>query len=198
MDEIRYVLALVLIILMPMVISFWIVIHVGSSFWKKRSPYVAYSSALIVMMLVGYLTYQYRTLLIGEDWGFSWVSFGPGLIIYLASLRLAAPVRRYLSFKTFAGVPEVADQPTSLLVEGPYAAVRHPRYFMVLVGIVGWALMANHGATYGVAIICSLGMLLVVHFEERELRQRFGKDYEDYAQRVPQLIPKSGSLRSFL
>lgn len=198
LDSLRYGLALVLIVIVPMVIVFWFVIHSGSSIWKKRSIYVAYSVAGGAMLVVGVASFIFRMELVGHDLGSSWVLFLIGFFIYAASLKLAAPVRRHLKFKTFAGVPEISNAPTTLLERGPYAAVRHPRYFMVLVGIVGWALMANFATAYLVGIVCIFGMLAVVQLEERELRQRFGADYTNYAKRVPQIVPRWDGLKHFL
>ena len=36
------------------------------------------------------------------------------------------------------------------------------------------------------------GITLVAVLEERELRERFGKEYEDYCSRVPMFIPRLG------
>lgn len=198
LDSLRYGLALVLIVIVPMVIVFWFVIHSGNSLWKKHSIYVAYSVAGVSMLVVGITSFVFRTEFVGRDLGSSWVLFLMGFLIYAGSLKLAAPVRRHLNFKTFAGVPEISNAPTVLLESGPYAAVRHPRYFMVLVGIAGWALMANFATAYLVGIVCTFGMLAVVQLEERELRQRFGADYVNYAKRVPQILPRWGGLKHFL
>ena len=198
METLRFGLAVILVVLVPMVIGFWIVIHGGSSLWKKCPSAVAYSAAGLAMLVIGLFAYVYRAFLVGDDLGMNWPVFIVGLVIYVASLKMAAPVRRHLTFQTFAGVPEVSNTETRLLIEGPYAAVRHPRYFMVLVGIVGWAMMAHHSTAYLVAVICLAGMMLVVQMEERELRTRFGTDYVDYSKRVPQILPRFRALKHFL
>ena len=81
-----------------------------------------------------------------------------------------------------------------MLTDGPYAIVRHPRYLMVLVGIVGWALMANFSSAYVTSGACIICMLAVVALEERELRNRFGDAYITYSNQVPQIIPKPQDL----
>jgi len=197
LNEVRYAIALVLVVLVPMVIAFWLVIHLGTPIWRRYRGLVAYSCAGIILALVGTFAWFQRTFLIGNDWGTNWLLFGAGLLIYLASLRMALPVRRYLSFSTFAGMPEITDKPIQLITEGPYAIIRHPRYLMVLVGIVGWAMMANFQAAYVTSAACMVGLWGIIQLEERELKARFGKAYDRYSQDVPQVIPKMGDWLSF-
>ena len=190
LDSLRYFLALVLVILVPMVIAYWLVIHLGADYWRRFRTRFAYICAALAMTATGVGTWLNRDLLIGPDLGFRWWLFGAGLAIYLLSLRLARPVRKQLRFSTFAGVPEISDNPTPLLTNGPYAIVRHPRYLMVLVGIIGWALMANFQSAYLTSIGCIIGMLGSVALEERELKERFGSQYLTYASEVPSILPR--------
>ena len=79
-----------------------------------------------------------------------------------------------------------------LLDEGIYARVRHPRYAAVMIGVWGWAMMSNHGTSYLMAAALVPALLGVIHFEEKELVERFGDDYRAYRERVPALFPRSG------
>ena len=71
-----------------------------------------------------------------------------------------------------------------------YARMRHPRYVSVFVGSLGWSMMANNGAAYGVVAVLIPLLLGLVHLEERELVDRFGDRYRAYRARVPALIPR--------
>lgn len=84
---------------------------------------------------------------------------------------------------------EAADPRGRLLQEGIYARVRHPRYAAVMIGIWGWAAMSNHGTSYLIAALLIPALVGVIHFEERELVDRFGGAYREYRDRVPALIP---------
>jgi protein-S-isoprenylcysteine O-methyltransferase Ste14 len=65
-------------------------------------------------------------------------------------------------------VPPVELLPPShtLVTQGIYSHIRHPRY------------------------------LQVVLFEERELRHRFGEEYERYCQHVPRFLPRISRRRA--
>ena len=55
----------------------------------------------------------------------------------------------------------------------------------------GTALFSNYLASWILLVITVPALLLIVHFEERELRDRFGNAYVEYARRVPRFVPRS-------
>ena len=197
MDEFRYFLGLVLIVIMPVVITFWVVIHGGSKQWRKRSPEMAYSFAGFFILIVILLAWSYRISLLGADLGFNLLLFVMGTLIYIASFVLWKPVKKHLDFKTFAGVPEVTDQKIELIQDGPFAIVRHPRYLMVAIGVAGWCLMSNYAGAYLIGLLSIAGLFLIVWLEERDLVMRFGDEYRAYQKQVPQLIPTISGMKKF-
>ncbi len=197
MDEFRYFLGLVLIVIMPVVITFWVVIHGGSKQWRKRSPEMAYSFAGFFILVVILLAWSYRISLLGADLGLNLLLFVMGTLIYIASYVLWKPVKKHLDFKTFAGVPEVTDQKIELIQDGPFAIVRHPRYLMVAIGVAGWCLMSNYAGAYLIGLLSIAGLFLIVWLEERDLVMRFGDEYRAYQKQVPQLIPTISGMKKF-
>ena len=65
--------------------------------------------------------------------------------------------------------------------------MRHPRYFGYALAILGWALFANYLGLYVYVVISWAFIYVLILVEERELSERFGAQYEDYARRVPRL-----------
>lgn len=198
MDEFRYALGLILVIIMPVVITFWLVIHLGSNIWRTQSPTRAYGFAGIFICIVIGLCFSYRGLLLGDDLGLNWVLFIAGAIIYIASWALWRPVKNHLDFKTFAGIPEVKNEKIPLIKDGPFAIVRHPRYFMVVIGIIGWCLMSNYSGVYVMAITSIFGLIAIVSLEEKDLVVRFGDEYLEYQKSVPQIFPKWAGVKRFI
>jgi protein-S-isoprenylcysteine O-methyltransferase Ste14 len=77
-----------------------------------------------------------------------------------------------------------------LITEGPYRIVRHPIY----TGMLGMLIAAGLAASYWVAFIVALVVFLLgtsirIRSEERLLREAFGQAYEEYAEKVPAIIP---------
>ena len=56
--------------------------------------------------------------------------------------------------------------------------------------MVAYALFCNYLATYLLVPAVAILIYLIVLLEERELRNRFGAEYEAYCARVPRFVPK--------
>jgi len=67
--------------------------------------------------------------------------------------------------------------------------MRHPRYVEIFVALLGCALIANYLAAYLLVLLVAAELFLVVLLEEKELRERFGDEYQTYARRVPRFLP---------
>lgn len=75
-----------------------------------------------------------------------------------------------------------------LKTRGSYAIVRHPLYGAEVLMILG--IILSHGSllAFGVGFVWLLLQIRRAQYEESVLRQTF-PEYEDYARRVPMLIP---------
>jgi len=77
-----------------------------------------------------------------------------------------------------------------LATGGPYAYVRHPIY----TGMMGMLLATGVAVSSWKVIAAALGVFIIgttirVRSEERLLRRAFGKEFDDYSQRVRAFIP---------
>lgn len=78
-----------------------------------------------------------------------------------------------------------------LIQDGPYSVMRHPLYFFTFLGFLGAGLAMESFVLTGTMIaIFLVTHLPVIRREEDRLRQLFGEEYGQYAQRVPAVIPK--------
>jgi len=77
-----------------------------------------------------------------------------------------------------------------LITAGPYARIRNPIYTGMLGMLIATGLAAEHWIALIVAIpIFVLGMVIRIRTEEKLLRAEFGEAFEEYARRVPAVIP---------
>ena len=92
---------------------------------------------------------------------------------------------------TGRGTVAPVDPPTTLVVRGLYRYVRNPIYVGVLLIVLGEAILFEslRLATYAV-ILWLFFHLVVVLYEEPELREKFGTEYEAYLRSVGRWIPK--------
>ena len=94
--------------------------------------------------------------------------------------------RRMMSF---------AVKTDALLSSGPYRLVRNPIYLADLIAFTGFALCLPPIGLL-LPVLLFLHYTQLIGYEERSLRQEFGRDYEDYRSRVPRLLPGFGALKS--
>ena len=192
MSEIRYCIAVAFVCLVPGVFVYWFSIHPFVNFWRRVGAGRTVGLHLAFMGLIALIVSTQRSWLIA-------VEFESHLWLYVAGgglMALSAVLRKRLGWElrlsTLLGFPEVdpARYPQPLLTGGPYAHVRHPRYLQLTLAFWAWALLANYLAAYVLAALALAGIRLVVHWEERELRTRYGAAYREYELRVPRFIPR--------
>jgi len=77
-----------------------------------------------------------------------------------------------------------------LIIEGPYAYVRNPIYTGMFGMLIATGLAMEHWiATIVAVIVFAAGLVIRVRTEEKLLRAAFGQEFEDYARRVPAVLP---------
>jgi len=77
-----------------------------------------------------------------------------------------------------------------LITAGPFARIRNPIYTGMLGMLVATGLAMEHWIALIVAVIIFLiGMAIRIRSEEKLLRAEFGEAFEEYARRVPAVIP---------
>ena len=77
-----------------------------------------------------------------------------------------------------------------LAVTGPYARVRHPQYDGFLLIMIGFLLQWPTIPTLAMFPILTVVYLRLARAEEREVAERFGDTWRDYARRTPAFLPR--------
>jgi protein-S-isoprenylcysteine O-methyltransferase Ste14 len=85
---------------------------------------------------------------------------------------------------------EVAIQEEHTLVtDGPYRYLRHPRYSGMILFITGIALAFRSWIGLGLAAVTTVILFWRIHDEEALMQQEFGTRWEEYARTRRRLIP---------
>ena len=92
------------------------------------------------------------------------------------------------------GTPALFDPPREFVASGPYRYVRNPMYIGAITVLEGAAMIFGSTAIaiFG-GVYWFLAHLLVVLYEERTLRSRFGESYAVYSSRVRRWLPRVGA-----
>lgn len=76
-----------------------------------------------------------------------------------------------------------------LRTDGAYGVVRHPIYAGLLASCTGAAILRARPEPLAAVAVLAAVLHFKAGYEERLLRLRFGAAYEEYAERVPRLVP---------
>ena len=132
----------------------------------------------------------YRTYLSETNWT-AW--FWIGAVVSVLGISFAIWARVYLGSNWSSSVTIKRDH--ELITSGPYGLVRHPIYTGLLTGFLGTAIAIAQVRSL-VAFAFFFAMLwFKLRLEERWMRLQFGEVYEQYAQRVPALVPLPHKIR---
>lgn len=124
-----------------------------------------------------------------------WLSGSVGIILAVFTVGLAvasdwfvASAVRTLGKQWAVQARLVEDH--NLITAGPYAYIRNPIYTGMLGMLIATGLATQHWIALIIAIVVfMIGLVIRVRVEENLLRMAFGQQFEDYAKRVPALIP---------
>lgn len=148
----------------------------------ERSAYTWIASLLFVAVCALWRPVPGTLYALTGPWAFA------GYAVQAAGLVLTLRGAAAVDALDLAGVRPVLQAPhgaprhVPLETRGLYGFVRHPLYFSWILLVFGAPHMTGTRACF--AAISTLYIALAIPFEERSLVQTFGRDYEDYRQRV--------------
>jgi protein-S-isoprenylcysteine O-methyltransferase Ste14 len=192
-DRIRYLLALVSLTVLPPGLLFWLVIHPWARAWRRLGPLQTYLIVLPPVFALGAVLFRVRGRLVGADLGKHWSLISMAVVLYGVVAWLEFQYWRQLSIPTLIGIPELSGGghgKGTLLKDGVYGTVRHPRYLSAGLAVVANALITNHAGIYVLILLLFPAGFVMLAFEERELVDRFGEEYRQYQREVPRVLPR--------
>ncbi len=194
MDTARYVVAVLLMMSLPPGVFLWYFIHPFAAFWRRFGPVWTYTILSVPVVLYMVVAYVSRDLLLGVDYGTNHVAIAIAVVCAMGGFGIAIARRKLLTAGVLTGMPELSDEryPGTLLSDGIYGRVRHPRYVEIVLLSLAYALFANYLGPYVLVLLLVPAIYLVVLIEERELRERFGDAYDEYCRQVPRFFPRRG------
>jgi protein-S-isoprenylcysteine O-methyltransferase Ste14 len=161
----------------------------------ERTTYVLATDLCLVLLLALWQPWG------GEVWHVGgaaavglWLLCGAGWVLAIASTYAVDHLELVGLRQAGWASPRDGDTAARLQVGGLLGIVRHPLMTGLLVAF--WA-TPQMGASHLLFALASTGYVAVgILFEERDLRRTFGTAYDEYAARVPALVPGLAFRRS--
>src|SRR3990172_9605872 len=192
-----YYVALVILIGLQYGILMWLVIHplALAKSLRQVGPVWAYVTVHLTVAVPGVLLagtiLWLRDTILAIDYGTNYLLMALSVIPFALAVAIYLGHRKYLTLQIIVGVPELTSSREGvLLTEGIYSRIRHPRYVETILWILGYALFTNYLAMYLAFLLMLPIMHMIVLLEEKELKERFGVEYEEYCRHVPRYIPR--------
>ena len=171
--------------------------------WRTFGAFAAFVVALFVEMygfplsiylLSGWLQTKYPSLdLLSHNTGHLWSTLlGDKGDPHFSPLHIASYVFLGFGFYLLSAAWNVlyhAQQRHALAKAGPYARIRHPQYVAFVLVLVGFLLQWPTLLTLVMFPILVVMYARLAITEEKEMRKRFGAEFEAYAARTPRFLP---------
>lgn len=178
--------------------------------WRTFGAFAAFIVALFVEMygfpltiylMSGWLQTNFPNLdLMSHNSGHLWSTLlGEKGDPHVGVLHIASYVFLGLGFYLLSAAWNVlydAQRATRLATTGPYARIRHPQYVAFVMILLGFLLQWPTLLTLVMfpILVAMYGRLALT--EEREMRERFGAEFDAYAARTPRFVPAWGDRAS--
>jgi protein-S-isoprenylcysteine O-methyltransferase Ste14 len=190
MERVARGVALLVLLGCPYLFLYWLLLHPLARFWRSLPSTLTFLVINGAVVSAAVPIYLQRDALLRTHYGVRWPLIIVGLPFAVASMLLDRSRARSLDTRTLMGVPEMAQGGGSLVTDGVYERIRHPRYVSGFLGLAAASLFTNYLAVYVVWAAYVPAFLLFVTLEERELLHRFGASYDAYSRQVPRFVPR--------
>jgi protein-S-isoprenylcysteine O-methyltransferase Ste14 len=189
MDTARWFIAVMMIVWVPPAVAAWYLIHPFAHFWRRMGTVASFCVIYSLLISGAVLLWHFSPFLVGRDLGVQPLLLALAVPVGTVGAVIARRRRKFLNQRILVGVPEVSKTDKGrLLSEGIYARTRNPRYLEFVAFSFVYVAFANYTGTWVLFALIFPALHLVVLLEERELRERFGAEYEEYCGRVPRYL----------
>jgi len=123
----------------------------------------------------------------GVPWVAHPVMCALALVVCAFGIAIRATATGFLPFSIIASRSLHKQQ---LVTDGPYAVTRNPLYLGTWFALTSFGFVTNLWGLAFLATVVTVKVVRLVRYEEAQLRETFGAEYDAYAARVPLIFPR--------
>lgn len=143
--------------------------------WQQWLSWILFFISMVGVPLLGALDFGS----LGDGY---WPRFVIGILAATLGLGISIWGIRILSAQQSLG------NEGKMVTEGPYKYTRNPQYFGFILFYTGIIVIASSFMALVSGALLVLVFLILPFSEEPWLRQRYGKQYEEYCEKVPRFV----------
>ena len=183
-------IALFYLILLLWIPFYWFVFHPAIRFWRQVGNR-AFWVALPVWLIFAVGIVVARHALLGTRWERNALTWAIGGGLFLVASWLDVQTRHTFGWRRLVGMAELNPEHRlrGVVRTGVYGCIRHPRYLLYMLMGLSMALLTGANLIFLLAFLNVLLYQVLAPFEERELLDQYGQQYESYRRSVPRFLP---------
>jgi protein-S-isoprenylcysteine O-methyltransferase Ste14 len=185
--------ALFYLILLLWIPFYWLIFHTALRYWRRLGTR-SFGVALPVWMIFAVGIIIERHLLLAVRLERNALTWAVGGALFVVASWLDVETRHAFGWRRLVGLTELNPQHQlcGVVRTGVYGRIRHPRYLLYMLMVLGMALLTGSAAIFLLAFLNALLLQVVAPLEERKLLDQYGPQYEDYRRAVPRFVPHLG------
>ncbi|MEJ2240520.1 MAG: isoprenylcysteine carboxylmethyltransferase family protein [Candidatus Bathyarchaeota archaeon] len=185
---------LMMIAMWPAIPMFLIQLHGATDFWKKIGIWT-YAVVILEWLPIAYFIYAIQDFFFQFQFEFNIIIAIIGFSFIAAGIVLHSWTAYLLGLKATIGYTELEKVQYSkkdrIITSGPFSIARHPSYWAHTFILFGSFLVSGLSTLAAITIVDILiAYFITMELEEKELVDRFGKEYIEYQKQVPKFFPK--------
>jgi len=167
---------------------YWFILHPFSRFWRALVRPAFYFAGFGSWSLGAFFVIHFRNKLLAAGAPSGFAAF-VGATLILADGYVLYRAGKDLGHGKLVGRAELTGK-TELVATGIYRHIRHPRYAGMIASVAGACLLAGSNWAVEISVIWFALVMDMIFLEEREMRARFGPEYDSYSRDVPGFFPR--------
>ena len=184
-------LAIFYLVLLLWIPFFWFVFHPAIRYWRSVGNGALWS-ALPLWLTFALVIIAARHDILSRRIERNALTWALGTVLFVVANWLDSQTRRTFGWKRLVGLAELNPQHrlSGIVRTGVYGRVRHPRYLLYMLMVLSMAFLTGARPIFLLAFLNILLYQVLAPFEERELLDQYGPQYEDYQRSVPRFLPR--------
>ncbi len=185
------IVAIFYLVLLLWIPFFWFVFHPAIRYWRSVGNDALWS-ALPLWLTFALVIIAFRHDILSWRIERNALTWTLGTVLFVIASWLDSQTRHTFGWKRLVGLAELNPQHrlSGLVRTGVYGRVRHPRYLLYMLMVLSMAFLTGAKPIFLLAFLNILLYQVLAPFEERELLDQYGPQYEDYQKSVPRFLPR--------